>query len=270
MQSDSESSLAPVLYLSHGGGPLPLLGDPAHQELINCLEHVVTLFTKPAAILVISAHWEAEVATIGSGEQPPLIYDYYGFPQEAYEIDYAAKGAPALAQKISALLNQSGIEAVLDEARGFDHGMFVPLKIMYPHADIPCVQLSLLKSMDPQQHIRLGNALADLRKENVLVIGSGSSFHNLKYFLSPSNDEGQRMNESFEQWLLTLCCDRELDEGKRADRLVHWQDAPGARHCHPREEHLLPLHVCYGMTRTAAKEIFKVDLMGKKISCYLW
>jgi len=270
MRIASTASLAPVLYLPHGGGPLPLLGDKAHQEMIHWLEYVVTRFEKPSAIVVISAHWEADTATITSGGQPSLIYDYYGFPKEAYDIHYPAKGEPALAQRIFDLLKCGAIEAELSGERGFDHGLFVPLKIMYPDADIPCVQLSLIKTLNPLQHIRIGKALAELRRDNVLVIGSGLSFHNLKSFFSPSSEEGREMNESFEQWLIDTCSSSDLDEQERAFSLIHWENAPGARYCHPREEHLLPLHVCYGIAQSPTREIFTLELMGKRTSCYLW
>jgi len=268
----SNSSLAPVLYLPHGGGPLPLLGDPAHQEMISCLEHVVTLFKKPSAIVVISAHWEKDRPTMTSGLQPSLIYDYNGFPKESYEIQYPAKGEPVLAQNIFDLLKRAGIEAEQDGTRGFDHGMFVPLKIMYPDADVPCVQLSLIETLDPLQHIRIGKALAELREQNILVIGSGLSFHNLKAFFSITTDQGRNMNESFERWLMHTCSDTGtgMDEKERVKQLSNWEAAPGARYCHPREEHLLPLHVCYGLAQGPAREIFTLDLMGKSTSCYLW
>ena len=178
-----------VLYISHGGGPLPLLGDEGHHEMVDCLSDLARTLEKPAAIIVISAHWEENKPTITSGATPSLIYDYYGFPNESYDIRYPAPGDPLLAHKIFRLLNGSGIEAVLDEQRGFDHGVFVPLKIMFPDADIPCVQLSLVKSLNPLEHIRIGKALAGLKDDNVLIIGSGSSFHNIKAFLAPPIDE---------------------------------------------------------------------------------
>jgi len=270
MSIDCNHALAPVLYLPHGGGPLPLLGDPAHREMISCLEHVVTLFAKPAAIIVISAHWETDLPTVTSGAQPPLIFDYSGFPKQAYEIQYPVKGAPVLADNIVELLTRSGIEAVSDQTRGFDHGLFVPLKIIYPDADVPCVQLSLVNSLDPMHHIRIGRALAALRRENVLVIGSGLSFHNLSAFFTPVSDQGREMNEAFERWLMHTCSATDLGEEERAFRLAHWESAPGARYCHPREEHLLPLHLCYGIARSPAREIFTLDLMGRRTSCYLW
>ncbi len=262
--------LNPVLYLSHGGGPLPLLGDKSHQNLVNFLKEASSLITKPEAILVISAHWEESKPTITSGAFPALIYDYYGFPKESYEITYPAPGSPELAQKIFNLLEKAGIEATLDAQRGFDHGLFVPLKIMFPEADIPCVQLSLLNNLQPEAHILIGKALAELRKENVLIIGSGFSFHNLKAFFAPATQQSQAMNEAFEQWLIDTCSNTELTEQEREQRLNNWDKAPAARYCHPREEHLLPLHVCYGAAGTAATRVFEFEILGKMASAYLW
>ena len=259
-----------VFYTSHGAGPLPLLGDESHGEMLDCLQHIATTFEKPSAILVISAHWEAAIPTITSGEHPPLIYDYYGFPRESYEIQYPAPGDPGLAQRIYGSLKKKGIDAVLDDARGFDHGLFVPLKIMYPGADIPCVQLSLVNSLSAVEHIRIGTALAGLEKHNVLVVGSGFSFHNLQAFLSPPTSEIRSMNEAFEQWLMDTSSNPDLSENERTQRLVNWERAPHARFCHPREEHLLPLHVCYGMAQSPATRVFTFEIMGIQASCYLW
>lgn len=270
MNSESNYPLSSVLYLSHGGGPLPLLGDEGHQNMIDFIRKVTPTLAKPTAILVISAHWEARKPTITSGASPSLIYDYYGFPKESYEIEYPAPGAPELANKIFNLLGNTGIDAMLDDQRGFDHGLFVPLKIMYPDANFPCVQLSLVTSLQPQEHIQIGKALADLRRDNVLVIGSGFSFHNLKEFFVPSTKETQSMNESFEQWLIDTCSNRQLTEEEREQRLNNWDSAPAARYCHPREEHLLPLHVCYGIASTAAKRVFEFEIMGKMASAYIW
>ncbi len=125
---------SPVLYIPHGAGPLPLLGDKGHQTMVSFLKNIAPTLGKPSAIVVISAHWEEDMVTITSAETPPLLYDYYGFPDAAYEIQYPAPGAPMLAEKIYHLLQQSGFEARLDSRRGFDHGVFVPLKIMFPDA----------------------------------------------------------------------------------------------------------------------------------------
>ncbi len=259
-----------ALYISHGGGPLPLLGDSQHVEMVENLKLLAKKIKKPSAILLVSAHWEQKVATITAAPHPPLIYDYYGFPQESYSIQYPCSGEPSLAQNISDLLSKANIESSLDEARGFDHGLFVPLKIMYPEADIPCVQLSLLKGLDPKSHIELGRALANIEYENLLMIGSGFSFHNMRAFFALESEESQSKNESFEAWLIESASDKNLTEEERTKRLIEWEQAPNARFCHPREEHLLPLHVCYGFTQSACTEYFELNIIGKKSSIYLW
>lgn len=262
--------LSPVLFLSHGGGPLPLLGDKNHQHLLEFFAEVTPMLGKPDAILVVSAHWEMAVPTVTSGLQPELIYDYYGFPEPAYQIKYPAPGNPALAEQIINLLNQHGIKAQQDTQRGFDHGLFVPLKLMYPAADIPCVQLSLLHNLDARQHCQIGKALAALRTQNVLIIGSGFSFHNLNAFFAPATKASQANNKAFEQWLIDTCTNKQYSEAEREQRLIDWQQAPAARYCHPREEHLLPLHVCYGAAGTAASRVFEFEILGKMASAFLW
>ena len=261
---------SPVLFIPHGAGPLPLLGDKSHQEMIDFLKRVTSSLVEPTAIVIISAHWEEDDVTITSGEKPSLIYDYGGFPDEAYEIKYPATGSPTLANKIYNLLRESDIEARLDKQRGFDHGLFVPLKIMFPSATIPCVQISLVRTLDPETHIRIGNALTDLRKENILIIGSGFSFHNLKAFFSQSTGKSDTKNEAFEEWLIDTCTNDDILCNDRKTKLIKWSDAPFARYCHPREEHLLPLHVCYGMSDSAAKLVFDGNVAGKKASAFLW
>ena len=249
---------------------MPLLGDQGHAELVGHLKSISTLIEKPTAIIVISAHWEEEIPCITYGERPPLIYDYYGFPKESYDIKYPAKGEPNLANGIHSRLSEKGIEARLDKQRGFDHGLFVPLKIMYPDADIPCVQLSLVSSLDPKEHIQIGAALAGIERERLLIIGSGFSFHNLKAFFAPSNPESKHMNASFEAWLVDTCSNLNIDENERMHRLENWEQAPFARYCHPREEHLLPLLVCYGVAQRACSKVFQLNILGKKASTYLW
>ena len=259
-----------VLFLSHGGGPLPLLADPAHLEMVLHLRAIAERIPKPAAILVISAHWEEEVATLTAGAHPEIIHDYYGFPAASYEIQYPCPGEPELAGQVRRLLTDSGIGARLDSQRGFDHGLFVPLKIMYPEADIPCVQLSLVKGLDPVEHINMGRAIAGIAHEGLLVVGSGFSFHNMKAFFTPGTDETRAMNAAFDAWLLETMSAADIDEIDRAQRLEDWAQAPFARYCHPREEHLLPLHVCYGIAQTACRESFELEILHKKASMYLW
>ena len=270
MTEIAKSHRSSVFYLSHGGGPLPLLGDEGHKEMVATLQQVAATLTKPSAIIVISAHWEESKPTITHAANPELIYDYYGFPEESYAIQYPAPGNPDLARTVFSQLKATHIDAVLDDNRGFDHGLFVPLKIMYPKAEIPCIQLSLVKSLDPATHIKIGEALAGLGTEDLLVIGSGFSFHNLKAFFTPSSSESQALNEAFESWLIDTCSNHDLDEAERTSRLVNWQKAPAARYCHPREEHLLPLHVCYGLAKRPCREVFELKVLGKKASMYLW
>ncbi|MCW8847042.1 MAG: dioxygenase [Gammaproteobacteria bacterium] len=259
-----------VIFISHGGGPLPLLGDPGHAALVDNLQAIAGQVGRPSAIVVFSAHWESAKCTITGGATPSLIYDYFGFPNEAYQIQYPAPGEPALAGRIYEMLTSRGMEAEVDKLRGFDHGMFVPLKIMFPKADIPCVQISLFDSLSPSRHIQLGRVLAGLREDNILVIGSGFSFHNLKAFFSPPSDAMAVGNTSFENWLVETCTSTALDEVERESRLVHWQEAPAARLCHPREEHLLPLHVCYGLAQAPARKAFSFEIMGMQASAYAW
>ncbi|KPJ90253.1 MAG: extradiol ring-cleavage dioxygenase [Gammaproteobacteria bacterium SG8_11] len=259
-----------VLFLSHGGGPLPILGDAGHKEMVDNLKLITAKIEKPTAILVISAHWEENLPTIIHGARPSLIYDYYGFPEQAYRIQYPAPGEPGLAQEVFSVLNDNGVEARLEDQRGFDHGLYIPLKIMYPEADIPCIQLSLVDSLDPQVHINMGEALSQLKREGLLILGSGFSFHNMRAFFERDSNESKTKNESFEKWLIDTCSNQAIDEVERIHRLVNWENAPYARYCHPREEHLLPLHVCYGVAKRACSEFFELNILNKKASVYLW
>jgi aromatic ring-opening dioxygenase catalytic subunit (LigB family) len=272
MTNNSPTTPSPILYLPHGGGPLPLLGDAGHTEMVAFLKDIPKRLGEPSAILTISAHWEETEATITSASRPGLFYDYYGFPPESYEIQYPASGDPQLAQEVFEQLQAAGIPARLDEQRGFDHGMFVPLKLMYPEAQIPCVQLSLLKGLDPEKHIALGKALSALRQKNVLVVGSGMSFHNLRAFFTPGL-VSHHEDEDFDRWLVENCSESGLSPDEREKRLIEWENAPFARLCHPREEHLLPLHVCYGTAcadKPEAEVVFNHKIMNKKVSALLW
>jgi aromatic ring-opening dioxygenase catalytic subunit (LigB family) len=259
-----------AIFISHGGGPLPVLGDPDHHEMVEHLGNIASTIQKPSAIIVISAHWEESVATVTAHPEPPIIYDYFGFPPESYTIKYPAPGEPTLAAELVEILEQENVASRLDHDRGFDHGLFVPLLFMYPEADIPCVQLSLLSNLDPENHIRMGEALSKLSRSNVLILGSGFSFHNLKELLGGNARTPDRANELFESWLVDTCTAPSLDEHERTHRLIDWASAPGARYCHPREEHLLPLHVCYGVAKRACTGHAELTIMKKKSSTYFW
>jgi aromatic ring-opening dioxygenase catalytic subunit (LigB family) len=218
---------------------------------------------KPKAILVISAHWEEPEITVQSTAQPPLIYDYYGFPPHTYQLKYDAAGAPSLAQDVAALLAAADIPARMDATRGFDHGVFVPLKLIYPDADIPVIQLSLKVGLDPAAHLAVGRALAPLRQQGVLIVGSGMSYHNMRGFFSGSGDADSRQ---FDAWLTETV---ELpDAAARNRRLENWSQAPAARAAHPREEHLLPLMVVAGAAEEAGCRLFTDHVMSAQVSAY--
>lgn len=259
---------AQLVYFSHGGGPLPLLGDEGHAAMIRFMQELPNRLTRPDAILVISAHWEDRQATLTGAENPGMYYDYYGFPPEAYQVNYPAPGAPELAQETAAMLGAQGISARVDNQRGFDHGVFIPLLLMYPEADIPTVQLSLLNSLDAQQHLALGLALRPLLKKNLLVIGSGFSYHNMRGFFGGRGiDES---NDAFQDWLIETITGEGIPEAERLTRLGCWEQAPSARYCHPREEHLLPMHVCQSMAGHAGRLIFDDEIMGKRATAFAW
>ncbi|MFC3023482.1 DODA-type extradiol aromatic ring-opening family dioxygenase [Vibrio zhugei] len=259
-----------IAYISHGGGPMPLMGDPAHQEMVTELKALAARFPKPDAILVVSAHWEEDVPTITAATQPSLVYDYYGFPEETYQLTYPAPAALPLAHKIYEVLHTTGIAAKLDTQRGWDHGVFVPLMLMYPDAAIPVVELSLVKGLDAAQHLDIGAALAELDYDNLLVIGSGFSFHNMNAFFAPTTEAITAQNEAFEAWLQDTCSSEALDEAQRTQRFIEWYNAPGARFCQPREEHLLPLHVCYGMAQRPSDFVQSIKVLNKQASMVGW
>ncbi len=264
----SESIIAPCIFIPHGAGPLPLLGDIDHASLVEFLKILPSTFPKPSAIIVISAHWEEDVVTITGNETPSIIYDYYGFAAEAYQIKYPAAGSANLANKVQHLLSQSGIKSKINTERGFDHGVYVPLKLMYPEADIPCIQLSLCRSLDPKLHINIGKAIKALRAENVLILGSGFSFHNMRAFFDGQKQDPR--NSEFENWLIDTCTSDHTQYLEKEKNLIEWANAPSASYCHPREEHLLPLHVCFGARMANAKLIFDDVVIGKRTSAFQW
>ncbi len=235
----------PVYFISHGGGPWSFMDETARAPYAMLAAELADIPRQvgrtPAAVLMISAHWEEPQFTLTAHPAPPMIYDYGGFPDYTYQIRYDAPGAPALAARARQLIDAAGLPAALDAARGFDHGAFTPLKVMYPHADVPVVQLSLKQGLDPATHLALGRAIAPLRDEQVLIVGSGLSYHNLRQFFSP---RGWGPSREFDAWLNDAVVGAPPAERER--RLLEWEQAPAARAAHPREEHLLPLMVAAG------------------------
>jgi aromatic ring-opening dioxygenase catalytic subunit (LigB family) len=230
----------PTIFINHGGGPMPLLG--RQQLLVSHMKQAAELHipSRPKSIIVLSAHWEADPIQITNYNRPlPLYFDYYGFPPETYKYEYSPPAAPDLSMKIQKLLKEHGIDSQLEDKRGFDHGAFVPLLIMYPDADIPVVAVSMHASLDAEKNIMIGQALQPLREEGVLIVGSGYSFHNLRAFFNPTT-ASQKASKDFNEWLkATITKSNSAEEVKEG--LVRWEQAPSARMCHPREEHLLPL-----------------------------
>lgn len=263
---------APVVFIPHGGGPLPLTDDTRHQSLRQFLSGLPNLYSKPDAIIVISAHWQEREPTLQMLNQPGMIYDFHGFPESAYQLQYPAPGAPTLATEIADQLSLHGFTAKLDEQRGFDHGAYVPLMLMYPDADIPVLQLSLMSNMDPAAHLALGRALQDLRQRNIMIIGSGMSFHNLEAFFV-DNDQLNEADYHFTNWLIDVCSNPKHKGQHRKSMLIDWLNAPYAKVCHPSPEHLLPLHVCVGAADHGEQEaevIFDGQVLGKRVCALNW
>lgn len=267
---DSQNPGLQIVYFSHGGGPLPLLNDASHRAMVAFMRQLPARLRRPDAIIVISAHWEESAAMVLGTSTPAILYDYYGFPGEAYTITYPAPGNPELAGRIVALLTDAGIPAHLDTQRGFDHGLYIPLKLIYPQADIPSLQISLLRGLDPATHIALGKALHAMMVENILVIGSGFSFHNMQAFSWQGKNMPDPANNSFQNWLIETICTESLTQAEREQRLIDWPQAPSARYCHPREEHLLPLHVCLGISGKPGQVIFDDYILGKRAVGFGW
>ncbi|MDE3208245.1 MAG: dioxygenase [Pseudomonadota bacterium] len=234
----------PVLFISHGGGPWPYIEDMRPhfarttyglRKLANELPQV------PSAVIIVSGHWQTPGFQVSSSDHPAMEYDYSGFPEHTYHISYPAPGSPELAQKIIDTLALKNLSCQANPERGLDHGIFVPMVIMFPEANIPIVSLSIRSSFNAAEHLVLGDALSCLRHENVLIIGSGLSYHNLRQF---GSTEAGIVSKTFEDWLFTTLT--HPDKTIRNHRLIKWEQAPEARKAHPREDHLIPLMVIAG------------------------
>ncbi len=268
MSTPSQAPLArmPVAYIPHGGGPWPFvdMGLPRAEvdALAGYLRELAGLpKTPPRALLVVSAHWEEEVPTVMTAPKPPIFYDYYGFPAASYEITWPAPGAPELAKRVQALLEGAGIPTATDGERGFDHGAFIPLKLTYPDANVPTLQLSLKKGLDPKAHLAIGRALAPLRDEGVFIVASGMSYHNMRGF---GNPRARGDSETFDAWLGETAA---KDPRERDERLLAWTQAPAARQVHPREEHLIPLMVAAGAAGDDRGSVgYRGSFLGVKLS----
>ena len=273
------STLLPTLFLSHGGGPCFFMrggmfsdidADSPKANFLTNLIPSLHLPSPPKSLIIVSAHWEGErdEILIQSNAQPPLLFDYYGFPPESYKITWPAPGSPTIATRISTLLQDAGFKSRFDNTRGFDHGVFVPLKLSFPNADIPTIQVSLHASLDLSRHIALGRALAPLRKDGALIIGSGFATHNLSDMTRTPGSPPTKWAQEWDAWLAKALnvpravATRTAFTRNTPSQSVPWSSvsaallsAPTAPHfsrAHPRVEHLLPLYVALGAADPSA------------------
>ena len=267
--ADDQVVRQPVLFIPHGGGPCFFMDwnpPDTWQRMGTFLKGLAaSLPQRPRAVVLVSGHWLEEQFSLTGHARPPLIYDYYGFPQHTYELTYPAPGQPPLAEQIAQLLGDQGMPARIDAERGFDHGVFIPLKLVFPEADIPIVQLSLRRDMDPEAHLQAGRALASLRDEGVLIIGSGMSFHNMRAY---GDARYTPVSAQFDDWLTAAV---QSPPTERLHLLQNWTQAPYAHHCHPagHEEHLIPLLVAAGAAQDDPGErIYSEPVMQTVISAY--
>ncbi|WP_067733289.1 DODA-type extradiol aromatic ring-opening family dioxygenase [Novosphingobium naphthalenivorans] len=253
----------PSFYIPHGGGPCFFMDDP-HGMWTGMATFLRSLPQRlpepPRAIIVASGHWETDGFAFTGGAAPGLIYDYYNFPPHTYELQFPAPGDPTLAARAAELLKAAGLSAHVDPDRGYDHGVFIPLMVAWPDADVPVVEMSLDRSLDPALHIAAGKALAPLRDEGVLIIGSGMSFHNMRAYGDPRFSP---VSQEFDAWLTAATAQ---DAGGRAEALAQWAEAPSGRLSHPREEHLLPLMVAAGTSEQPGQRVYNELVMRTAIS----
>ncbi|TPE49776.1 dioxygenase [Maribrevibacterium harenarium] len=262
--------MATVAFVSHGGGPMPVLGDPGHADLVVSFADLAKDLPKaPSVIVVVSAHWETRGIEVTGAANPELIYDYYGFPAASYQLQYPAPGQPELAEGLVQQLAKQGLPVTLNGKRGFDHGMFIPLMLLYPEANIPVVQVSLERNLDPALHWQLGEALTKSLPEDALLLGSGFNFHNMRAFFTPKTDGMLAQVNQFQTWMDQLVENTDLSPQEKATAWQGWSQVEGGRYCHPREEHLLPLVVCHGAAQGGAKTYLS-QVMGVPARHYLW
>ncbi|KAH7027223.1 Extradiol ring-cleavage dioxygenase, class III enzyme, subunit B [Microdochium trichocladiopsis] len=300
---------APAICVSHGGGPMPVLNDPGHLDIVSSLKNRVPKILKlgtpdaPRAIIVVTAHWSTRHPTVSSGAKHSLYYDYGGFPPEAYKLKYDAPGSPEVAEQVKAALGNAGFKTVLDSQRGnqcpscfqhksshqvpctdfeggkgWDHGVFIPFLLINPAADIPVIQMSVLDSEDPREHFKMGQALSALRDDNIAIVGSGfASFHNLRIMFSLRHQDEQtaaQFKASVDRWNQSVT-DAVSKDGieEKEEALSRWRDIDGSYVMHPRggAEHFLPLIVVAGAARGDEKlGKYSDEFVGLDMWTYYW
>lgn len=229
--------MLPSLFVSHGAPTLILEDVPTRDFLRN----LGATIDRPKAVVAVSAHWETDIPSVSAAAAPETIHDFHGFPDALYRLSYPARGAPTLAPRVAALLSERGIRTHVDPSRGLDHGAWVPMMLMFPQADIPVLQLSIQPHLGPGHHLAVGRALAPLREEGVLILGSGGAVHNLRTLAWNRHDAPDAWAQEFDDWLL-----KKIDESAADDLVAYRERAPGAVLAHPRDEHLMPLFVAFG------------------------
>jgi aromatic ring-opening dioxygenase catalytic subunit (LigB family) len=257
----------PTLFVSHGGGPWPFVDGMREMFAKTAAEFralPARLPERPRAVLVITGHWEAAQFSVSTAEHPPMDYDYSGFPAHTYLLQYPAQGSPALAARVTELLAAAGVPCLGDPGRGFDHGTFVPLGLMYPEADMPIVLLSMKSGYSAAEHLRVGQLLQPLREEGILIIGSGLTYHNMRGFGNPASTS---VAAAFEHYLTDAVT--QPDALVRNRMLLDWEQGPGARQAHPREDHLIPLMVVAGAAGSdQGQRLFVDHVMSVDMASY--
>jgi aromatic ring-opening dioxygenase catalytic subunit (LigB family) len=259
----------PTFYIPHGGGPCFDISWPEpHQAGIDQLGVYLSqlasqLANKPRAIVMVTAHWVTDEFTVSANPKPSRLYDYSGFPAHTYQLKYDAPGSSEIAQEVTQCLELAGIPIKTDMSRGFDHGTFVPLRKVYPQADIPIIQFSIKHTMKPEEHLRVGKALAPLREKGILILGSGMSYHNFAGFM---NAKGGQDSIEFDAWLTETI---KANPQERNQRLTQWDSAPAGREAHPQEDHLIPLMVVAGAAGDDLGHCdFTGSVLGVTVSAY--
>lgn len=268
-----ENYFAPSVFLNHGGGPLPLLGEKYNLEIAESLKNTSQFvdLKRLKAIIVVTAHREEDQVTISAGEHHDLLYDYNNYPPVSYTFKYNAPGDPILAGKIRDAFKKVNIPSKLDTERGWDHGVFVPMMLINPSADIPIIQVSILKNQDAEKHYLIGEVLYQFRKDGVAIFGSGFSYHNMKEFkkFRPGEDV-EVVNKKFDNFLTEVC----TGDVQNRDKILDWQEQPEAMECHPLGEadHLMPLIVNAGAggSQPGRKNFDSIFSEKFKISGYIW
>lgn len=266
----------PVLFIPHGGGPWPFMDFPPGPDgkvpwadlgaFLRGLDQEIG--RRPKAVLMISGHWETEpVPTVSTAANPGMLYDYRGFPPETYELQYPAPGAPDVAARAKALLEASGLAVGESATRAYDHGVFIPMMLVYPDADVPIAMLSMKNTLDAESHLDIGRALEPLRDEDVLIIASGMSYHNMRMFFRDTPEHKEQAIR-FDRWLTEAV--ETSDPEKRAALLSTWNQNPDALACHvPDHDHLVPVFVAAGAAGAdAGRQIFRGEFLGKPYSGY--